>query len=160
MKSKKGVLWGRVPSWNHENNTNNEYEIIWWNCRSIKDMTKRMMFVDMLETKGAEIGCLMETFLTEEDPMYVKGWRIYRSNNQVRRKGVAIFIKTTIDAEIAKVAEDQEGRYVKVRIKNKITREVRTIACVYLEPTGDLRWIPENIIGSDIVVGDFNSAEK
>ena len=29
MKPKKGVLWGRVPSWNHENNKNNEYEIIW-----------------------------------------------------------------------------------------------------------------------------------
>ena len=50
-------------------------------------------------------------------------------------------------------------KIVKVRIKNKITREVRTIACVYLEPTGDLRWIPKNIIGSDIVVGDFNGAE-
>lgn len=161
MIPKLGNLYGNCETLdqrhqqNHEDLT--EYKMILWNCRSIKEQTKKLLWTHILETSGADIICLVETFLTEDDNLFIKGWKIYRGDNSLRRKGVAIFVRASLAVEIAKVAADPNGRFVKIRMRDPVTKKIRTIACTYLEPNGDLQSsIPEQILGSDIIAGDMN----
>ena len=65
-----------------------------FNCRSIRDYYKKIMLVDILRSNEIDIALLQETFLIAEDKFYIGGYKIYRADNQIRRKGVAILINT------------------------------------------------------------------
>ena len=113
-------------------------KIIIFNCRSIRDYFKRIFLLDVLRSNDIDIALLQETFLIEQDKLYIDSYKIYRADNQIRRKGVAILINTKIDVESTKLASDPNGRYVKVRIKNRTNIQCTTIAIIYLEPEGNL----------------------
>ena len=80
-----------------------------FNCRSIRDYYKKIMLVDILRSNEIDIALLQETFLIEEDKLYIEGYKIYRADNQIRRKGVAILINTKLDVECIKLAADPNG---------------------------------------------------
>ena len=67
------------------------------------------MLVDILRSNENDIALLQETFLIEEDKLYIEGYKIYRADNQIRRKGVAILINTKLDVERIKLAADPNG---------------------------------------------------
>ena len=131
-------------------------KIIIFNCRSIRDYFKRIFLLDMLRSNDIDIALLQETFLIEQDKLYMDGYKIYRADNQIRRKGVAILINTKIDVESTKLASDPNGRYVKVRIKNRTNMQCTTIASIYLKPDGSLDSINETAFNADIIGGDLN----
>ena len=107
-----------------------------------------------------DIALLQETFLIEKDKLYIDGYKIYRADNQIRRKGVAILISTKIDVESTKLAADPNGRYVKVRIKNRANMQSTTIASIYLEPEGNLDSINETAFNADIIGGYLNMVDN
>ena len=133
-------------------------KIIIFNCRSIRDYFKRIFLLDVLRSNDIDIALLQETFLIEQDKLYIDGYKIYRADNQIRRKGVAILINTKIDVESTKLASDPNGRYVKVRIKNRTNIQCTTIASIYLEPDVNLDSINETAFNADIIGGDLNKA--
>jgi hypothetical protein len=85
----------------------------------------------------------------------LKGYKIYRSSYQIRRKGVAILIKSSLEIICNKILDDEIGRYVKVQIRNKTTGQIWTISSIYGEPGLELDGanIPESIMTSDIIGG-------
>ena len=131
------------------------------NTRSINDYLKRVLLMDILRSKEIDIAFLQETFLLKKDSLYFEGYKIYRDDNEVqRRKGVAILVSTKLDIECQRIASDPNGRFVKVRIKNRNDNNNITISNIYLEPNGELDDINKTIFDSDIIAGDMNNANS
>ena len=136
-------------------------KIMIMNTRSIKDYIKRLLIIDLLRSKEIDIACIQETFLIKDDPLYFEGYKIFRDeNNTKRRKGVLILISKKLDIETQRVAADPNGRSVKVRIKNRRNDDSMTISSVYLEPNGDIEDINHIIFESDVIAGDMNNANS
>ena len=148
----------------HQNNMNqieNEIKILLWNTNSIKDYTKKLFLIETMLVNKIHIALLQETMLKDNDKMYIKGYRIYRSNSEFR-KGTAILISNSIDAQTYVVMKSQEGRYLKLKIKNEKDNTEITISNIYLEPDKENSYeelIPEGIRNADCIGGDLNKAE-
>ena len=56
--------------------------------------------------------------LKDNDKMYIKGFRIYRSNREFR-KGTVILVSNLIDPQTYIVMKSQQVRYLKLKIKNE-----------------------------------------
>ena len=122
------------------------------NCRSIRDYLKRILIMDILRSKEIDIALLQETFLIKKDPLYFEGYKIFRDDNELqRRKGTAILVNTRLDIDIQRIAADPNGRFVKIRIKNRDDNNALTISSVYLEPNGNLEDINKIIFESDVI---------
>ena len=64
------------------------------------------------------ICCLQETHLKTRDTyrLKVKGWKkIFHTNGDQKKAGVAILISDEIDFEIKAVKRDKEGHYIMVK---------------------------------------------
>ena len=71
----------------------NELIILIMNCRSIRDTYKKLLLIYLLKSKDIDIALLQETYLIENGKLYIKGYKVYRGDNTIRRKGVAILVK-------------------------------------------------------------------
>jgi hypothetical protein len=62
--------------------------------------------------------------------------------------------------DCCKILADSAGRFIKVRLRDRNSRQIRTKACTYLEPDQEdnTSLIPESITSSDIVAGDMNQS--
>ena len=139
-------------------NETNNIKVLIFNCRSIRDFHKKIFLLDVLRCYEIDIALIQETFLIEEDKLYIDRYKIYRADNQIRRKGVAILINTKLNIDCIKLAADPNGRYLKVRIKNRENLFSKTLSNIYLEPDGNLEDINETIFNADIIGGDMNEA--
>ena len=86
----------------HENNEQinqkeNEINILVWNANSLKDYTKKLFLIETMLVNKIHIALIQETMLKDKDKMYIKGYRIYRSNSEFRR-GTAIMVSNIIKA--------------------------------------------------------------
>ena len=102
--------------------------------------------------------------LNEYHKIYIKGYKIYRSNSIDNRKGVAILISKELDCQSYQVNSSSTGRYIKVKIKPNINEieEEYTLSSIYLEPENENNYetiIPEYIQNSTIIGGDMNNAD-
>ena len=136
-----------------------ELNVLIFNCRSIREYYKKLLLVDILRSKDIDIALLQETYLIKEDELYIEGFKIYRGDNQIRRKGTAVMINTKLDVDCTKIADDMNGRFVMVRIKNRKNLNSVNIASVYLEPKGYIEDINERVLEADILGGDMNEAK-
>ena len=128
-----------------------------WNCRSIRDNIKTAYLRNILLIQNIGIAVLNETFLSKGDKLFIRDFKIYRSDAQIRRKGVAILISKNLDVKVEKLESDELGRFLKISLTNQVSKISRTIGTVYIEPTAiDTIDIPENIIYSDFLMGDLN----
>ena len=105
---------------------------------------------------------LQETFIAEEDQMFIKEYRIFRADGPTQRKGVAFLVSTELDVESVRVLKDRDGHYVKVRIRDRTSSISRTFASVYIEPTAVLndRTVPDLAMGSNFIGSDLNDADS
>ena len=99
---------------------------------------KKICLFDLLRNFDIDIALLRETFLIEEDKLYIEGYKIFKADNQIRRKGLAILINNKLDIDSTKLVTEPNGRFIKVRIKNREDINYTTISNIYLEPEGDL----------------------
>ena len=100
-----------------KNNKEQNINIMVWNCNSLRNYTKRTFLIEQLLINNIHIALLQETMLNEYHKMYIKGYKIYRSNSTDNRKGVAILINNELDCQTYKVNNSTTGRYIKVKIK-------------------------------------------
>ena len=71
---------------------------------------------------------------------------------------MAILINTKLDVDCTKIAADPNGRFLKIRIKNRNNENSINISSIYLEPNGHLENINEIAMESEIIGGDLNNA--
>ena len=84
------------------------------------------------------IYCLQETHLKTKDTyrLKMKGWKkIFHTNEDQKKAGVAILISDKIHFEIKAMKTDKEGHYI--MIKGSIQEEDITIINIYAPNTGD-----------------------
>ena len=90
-------------------------------------------------------------------------YKIFRANNNNRRKGVAILVSIYLDVEVSKILEDPDGRYVKIRIKNREDERTYTMSSIYVEPDNQDNYqmvIPRYALEADYVAGDMNEVNS
>ena len=86
--------------------------IITLNVNGLNSPTKRQRLVEWLQKQDPYICCLHETHLTTRDTyrLKVKGWKkIFHTNGDQKKAGIAILISDKIDFEIKAVKRDKEG---------------------------------------------------
>ena len=120
---------------------------------------------DWIKKQKPSICCLQETHLRAKDTyrLKVRGWeKLFHSNGQDRKAGVAILISDKIDFKMKALKKDKEGHYL--MIKGSIQEEDITIINVYVPNIRAPRYlqqiltdIKEEIDGNTIRVGDFNT---
>ena len=94
----------------------------------------------------------------------MRGWKkIFHTNGNQKKAGVAILISDKTDFKIKNVTRDKEGHYT--MIKGSIQEEDITIINIYVPNIGApqylrqmLRAIKEEIDSNTIIVGDFNTS--
>ena len=126
-------------------------EIMLWNINSLRDFTIKNYLIQQLY-ENIDIAILNETMLTHNHKLYIKNFRIYRADANFR-KGVAILISNLLDCDAYKIIEDNEGRYLQIKLKNNYNEINISTGYVKseLEKRNDI--IPENILNSEIFQG-------
>ncbi|KAB0336466.1 hypothetical protein FD755_025968, partial [Muntiacus reevesi] len=88
--------------------------------------------------------------------------KIFHSNGDQKKAGVAILISDKIDFKIKDVKRDKEGHYI--MIKGSIQDEDITIINIYAPNIGEPQYVrqtltsmKEEINSNTIIVGDFNT---
>ena len=99
-----------------------------------KNETKRLNLTNLLYEENIHIALLQETHYKTKETMYIKGFKIFRSDRHNYRKGVATLIATNLIWDKYKTFKDEEGRFLKTKIKTSEGKET-TIANIYTEPT-------------------------
>lgn len=77
--------------------TNLSVNVLLWNIRSLNGLAKRAYLTQVLVMRKRHIAIIQETFLINEDYLYLSGWKVYRVDGQRRRKGCLIKIDTRLN---------------------------------------------------------------
>ena len=93
----------------------------------------------------------------------MKGWqRIFHTNGDQKKAGVAILVSDKIDFEIKAMKRDKEGHYI--MIKGSIQEQDITIIKIYTPNIGAPQYVRQmltsmkgEINSNTIIVGDFNT---
>ena len=126
--------------------------------------TKRQRLAEWIQKQHPYICCLQETHLKPRDTyiLKVKGWKkIFHTNGDQKKAGVAILISDKIAFEIKAMKRDKEGHYI--MIKGSIQEDI-TIINIYAPNIGALQYARQmltsmkgEINSNTIVVGNFNT---
>ena len=111
--------------------TRSYLSIITLNVNGLNAPTKRQRLAEWIQKQDPYICCLQETHLETRDTyrLKVKGWKkIFHTNRDQKKAGVAILISDKIDFEIKAMKRDK-GHYI--MIKGSIKEEDITIKNIY-----------------------------
>ena len=140
---------------------NSQIRILLWNCDSLGTYTKRGFLLQQLYENNIQICFLQESMLIQKDKLFLSGFKTYRADNTVRRKGVITLISDQLDCLTYKTIFDNEnGRFLQVKLKS--TKDDGTIILnnVYLEPDNNNKFtIPQEIWNSEHIIGDLNQLD-
>ena len=137
---------------------------ITFNVNRLNVPTKRQRLAEWIQKQDPYICCLQETHLETRDTyrLKVKGWRkVFHTNRDQKKAGVAILISDKIDFKIKAVKRDKEGHYIMV--KGSIQVEDITIINIYAPNIAPqyvrqmLTSMKGEINNNTIIVGDFNT---
>ena len=90
--------------------------IITLNVNGLNAPTKRL--VEWIQKQDPYKCCLQETHLKPRDTyrLKVKGWKkIFHTNGDQKKAGVAILISEEIDFKIKAMKRDKEGHYIMIK---------------------------------------------
>lgn len=141
--------------------TKTQVNIMVWNIRSINpsgQMYKRGYLIQTLYEENIQIALLQETMLQEKNKLYMKGYKIYRSDATINRRGVAILISEQLDCKPYIILKDPYGRYLQVKLRNEQTNQEIIISTAYVEPNEEDNpsIIPQEIWDCPFFAGDLN----
>ena len=138
--------------------------IITLNVNGLNAPTKRQRLAEWIQKQDLYICCLQETHLKTRDTyrLKVKDWKkIFHTNGDQKKAGVAILITDKINFEIKTVKRDKEGHYI--MIKGSIQEDI-TIINIRAPNIGAPQYVRQiltsmkgKINGNTIIVGDFHT---
>ena len=127
--------------------------------------TKRHRLAEWIQKQDLYKCCLKETFFRHRDTyrLEVRGQKkIFHSNGNQKKAGVAILISDKVDFKIKTITRDKEQHYV--MIQGSIQEEDITIVNIYAPNVGAPQYIrlmltaiKGEIDSNTIIVGDFNT---
>ena len=116
--------------------------IITLNVNGLNALTKRHRLAEWIQKQDPYICCLQETHFTSRDTyiLKVRGWeKIFHTNGDQKKPGVAILISDKIDFKMKNIFRDKEGHYI--MIKGSTQEEDITILNIYAPNTGSPQYI-------------------
>ena len=128
------------------------------NVNGLNAPTKRQRLAEWIQKQDPYICCLQETHLKPRDTyiLKVKGWKkIFHTNGDQKKAGVAILISDKIDFEIKAAKRDKEGHYI--MIKGSIQEKDITIINIYAPNIGALQYVRQMLTS---MKGKINSNTK
>ena len=143
--------------------TGSYLSIITLNVNGLNAATKRQRLAEWIQKQDPYICCLQETHLKTGDTyrLKVKGWKkIFHTNRDQKKAGVAILISDKIDFEIKAMERDKEGYYI--MIIGSIQEEDVIIINIYAPNIGAPQYVTQMLtsikqeIKNNTTVGDFN----
>ena len=136
------------------------------NVRELRQVLKRTDLFDYFKNQKADILCLQETHLVNEDiNTIIKDWNItyYLSGTSTNSRGVGILMNNTFEHSVKNVISDKDGRYLIMDIEI-VNLFIITLVNIYAPNHDDSVWFNEllSIIAkkrenSLIMVGDWNT---
>ena len=111
--------------------------VIGWNAP-----TKIHRLAEGIQKQDLNICCLQETHFRPRDTYRLKvrdGKKIFHTNGNQKKAGVAILISDKIDFEIKTITRDKEGHYI--MIKGSIQEEDIRIVNIYVPNIGAPQYI-------------------
>ena len=139
--------------------------IITLNVNGLNAPTKRHRLAEWIQKQDPYICYLQETHFRPRDTyrLKVRGWKkIFHSNGNQKKAGVAILISDKVDFKIKTITRDKEQHYV--MIQGSIQEEDITIVNIYAPNVGAPQYIrlmltaiKGEIDSNTIIVGDFNT---
>ena len=102
--------------------------IITLNVNGLNAVTERHRLAEWIQKQDPYMCCLQETHFRSRDTyrLKVKGWKkIFQSDGNQKKGGVAILISDKIDFKIKSITRDKERHYI--MIKRSIQEEDITI---------------------------------
>ena len=94
--SHPSIIENRCKNQITQNQIQNEFKVMVWNCRSLNQPIKKAFITDLIYQTSSEIIFIMEHWLLEEENLYIKGFKTYKTRNREKRKGCAILISRNI----------------------------------------------------------------
>ena len=133
------------------------------NVNGMNAPTKRQRLAQWMEKQDPCRCCLQETHLKTRDTYRLRGWKkIFHTNGDQKKAGVAILISDKIDFEIKAMKRSKEGYYI--MIKGSIQKEDITIIDIYAPNIGAPQYVRQMLTSmkgeiniNTIIVGDFNT---
>ena len=132
--------------------------------------TKRQRLAEWIQKQDLYICCPQETHLKTRDTyrLKVKGWKkIFHTNRDQKKAGVAILISDKIDFKTKAVKGDKEGHYIEghyIMIKGSVQVKDIAIINIYAPDIGGLQYVRQmltsmkgEINNNTIIMGDFNT---
>ena len=119
--------------------------IITLNVNGLNAPTKRQRLAEWIQKQDPYICCLQETCLKTRDThrLKVKVWKkIFHTNGDQKKAGVAIPISDKIDFQIKAVKRDKEGHYI--MIKGSIQEDI-TIINIYALNIGSPQYVRQTL---------------
>jgi len=116
--------------------------IITLNVNGLNAPTKRQRLAECIQKQDPYICCLQETHLKTRDTyrLKVKGWKkIFHTNRDQKKAGVAILISDKIDFKTKAVKRDKDGYCI--MIKGSIQEEDITITNIYAPNIGAPQYV-------------------
>lgn len=138
--------------------TISKINILQWNCNSLGSYAKRGFLIEQLYSQNIQICFLQETMLLKKDKLFISGYKTYRADAEIRRKGTIILISDELDCLAYKTIQDEEnGRYLQIKLKAINKPGEIIFNNIYLEPNNkDKNTIPQEIWDSEHIIGDLN----
>ena len=129
--------------------------IITLNVNGLNAPIKRQRLAEWIQKQDPYISCLQETHLKPRDTyrLKVKGWeKIFHTNGDQKKAGVAILTSDKIDFEIKDMKRDKGGHCI--MIKGSIQEEDITIINIYALNIGAPQYVRQMLTS---MKGEINS---
>ena len=144
----------------------NSIKVLSANCQGLRNMEKRRDVLSYLKDKNANIVCLQDTHLIEDDMMAVTDlWNneVYINGGKTNSRGVAILLNNNFEYEVLSCNKDENGNYLNLLIK--LSAMMINLITLY-GPNNDspsffeeISKLLENVNADyNILCGDFNIA--
>ena len=106
------------------------------NVNELNAPTKRQRLAEWIQKQDPYICCLQESHFRLRDTyrLKVRGWKkIFHTNGNQKKAGVAILISDKIDFKIKTMTKDKEGHYIMIKGPSLVAQWLRV--CLLMQGT-------------------------